>query len=257
VEQSVERTRHVSRALDALVEGVRKVSGSLQSIAAASAQQSSGLVQVSQAVGNLDELTQRNVAMVEDSTVAAADLVERAGALSGAVASIRLRQGSADEARGLVQRAMAEIQSVGLAAAKANFHSRERGYVDRDLYVFIVDRQGVYRLHGAKPAMEGKRVHEVPGIDGDRFVREAWQAGESGGGTGGWVEYDIVNPETGVVQPKASYVVPLNSAQLIGCGVYRHDLAVRAARALQMAVPGSALRPPVRESLHEERCRKS
>jgi methyl-accepting chemotaxis protein len=229
VEQSVERTRHVSRALDALVEGVRKVSGSLQSIAAASAQQSSGLVQVSQAVGNLDELTQRNVAMVEESTVAASDLVERASALSGAVASIRLRQGSADEARALVQRAMAQIKAVGLAAAKADLHSREAGYVDRDLYVFIVDREGTYRLHGAKPAMEGKRVHEVPGIDGDRFVREAWAAGEGSDGTGGWVEYDIVNPESGQVQPKASFVVPLSSTQLIGCGVYRHDLGVRAA----------------------------
>ncbi|MBL0148911.1 MAG: cache domain-containing protein [Ideonella sp.] len=225
VAHSVERTRHVSQALDSLVDGVRKVSGSLQSIAAASAQQSAGLAQVSQAVGNLDELTQRNVTMVEESTAAAADLVDRAAALSGAVASIRLRQGSADEARALVLRALAQIKARGLSAAAAGFHSREEGYVDRDLYIFVVDRQGVYRVHGAKPAMEGKRVHEVPGIDGDRFVREAWAAAESGEGTGGWVEYDIVNPESGQVQPKASYVVALDKQQFIGCGVYRHDLA--------------------------------
>ena len=231
VVQSVERTRHVGQALDALVDGVRKVSGSLQSIAAASAQQSAGLAQVSQAVGNLDELTRRNVVMVEESTTAASDLVDRAAALSGAVASIRLRQGSADEARSLVLKALAQIKASGLAAATRDFHTRESGYVDRDLYVFVVDRQGVYRVHGAKPAMEGKRVHEVPGIDGDRFVREAWAAAQSSDGKGGWVEYDIVNPESGQVLPKASYVVALDKQQFVGCGVYRHDVATPRAKA--------------------------
>jgi signal transduction histidine kinase len=67
--------------------------------------------------------------------------------------------------------------------------------------------------------MQGKRVHEVPGIDGDRFVRDAWAAAEHQ--DGGWVEYDIVNPETGQVQPKASYVIALDAQQLVGCGVYR------------------------------------
>ena len=106
--------------------------------------------------------------------------------------------------------------------------SREAGYIDRDLYVFVVDRQGVYRVHGSRPVMEGKRVHEVPGIDGDRFVREAWAAAEADQGEGGWVEYDIINPESGQVQPKASFVVPLDQRQLIGCGVYTHDVAALA-----------------------------
>jgi signal transduction histidine kinase len=73
--------------------------------------------------------------------------------------------------------------------------------------------------------MEGRPVHEVPGIDGDRFVREAWAAAENADGSSGWVEYDIVNPETGLVQGKASYVVGLDSQLLIGCGTYRYDLA--------------------------------
>ncbi|WP_088287378.1 methyl-accepting chemotaxis protein [Ideonella sp. A 288] len=224
VKVSVERTNHVAQALDALVDGVRKVSGSLQSIAAASAEQSAGLMQVSKAVGNLDELTHRNVTMVEESSVAAADLVERASALSGAVASIRLRQGSADEARALARRALEQIKAVGLHAAMHDLHSRESGYVDRDLYVFMVDRRGTYLLHGVRPEMEGRRIHDVPGIDGDRFIREAWAAGESHDRHGGWVEYDIVNPESGDVQPKSSFVVPLSDTQLIGCGVYRQDV---------------------------------
>ncbi len=227
VDSTVQSTRVVGTALSALVDGVRRVSQSLQSIAQASASQSTDLQEVTASVGNLDEITRRNAEMVEQSARAAGDLVERAGTLRESVAMIKLRQGSADEARSLVERALELVRSQGLAGAGPALHSREQGFVDRDLYVFVVDRAGRYLLHGAKPAMEGHRVHEVPGIDGDRFVREAWAAAQSNDGRGGWVEYDIVNPESGAVQPKASFVVPLDDQQIIGCGIYRVGGAAR------------------------------
>jgi methyl-accepting chemotaxis protein len=216
---SVERTRKVGAALGSLVDGVRKVSHSLQTIAQASARQSTDLSEVTASVDNLDQLTRRNAELVDLSTQAASDLVSRAGALRESVATIRLRQGSADEARALVHRALALVNERGLQAASATFHSRADGFVDRDLYVFVVDRRGTYVVHGAKPAMEGKRVHEVPGIDGDRFVSEAWEAANEP--AGGWVEYDIVNPESGDVQPKASFVVRVGDDRFLGCGIYR------------------------------------
>jgi methyl-accepting chemotaxis protein len=226
VDSSVQRTRHVGDALAELVDGVRRVSQSLQSIAQASVRQSNDLEEVTQSVGNLDEITRQNAQMVEQSTRAAGDLVGRAGALRESVATIRLRQGSADEARTLVGRALTIVRTQGLQAALPTLRSRSEGFVDRDLYVFVVDRNGTYHLHGANPAMEGRRVHDVPGIDGDRFVREAWAAANANGGQGGWVEYDIVNPGSGAVQPKASFVVALDERQFLGCGVYRlHDMA--------------------------------
>jgi hypothetical protein len=218
VDSSARQTRAVEQALDALVNGVRSVSTALRSIAKASAQQSDELGRVSASVGQIDEITQQNAAMVEQSADASKDLVGRAQTLSSAVATIRLRQGSADEAKALVDRAMALIKSRGLAAAAQAFHAKDGGYLDRDLYVFVVDRQGAYRVHGAKPAMEGKRVHDVPGIAGDKFLHDAWAAAP---GAGGWIEYDIINPGSGVVQPKASFVIQLDEQQLVGCGVYR------------------------------------
>jgi signal transduction histidine kinase len=189
------------------------------------------------AVGNLDEITRQNAVMVDESQQSAQSLVARAAALGEAVGSIRLRQGSADEAIGLVRRAVDLIARQGRQAADAVLHSTEHGFVDRDLYVFLIDRQGHYRLHGAKPAMEGKRVHELPGIDGDRFVREAWAAAESGGG---WVEYQIINGATGQVQPKASWVQQLDSGLIVGCGIYRQkDLAQ------EPSAPAAPARRPV------------
>lgn len=203
---------------------MRTVADRLRSIAAASEQQSSGLQQVSHSVGSLDEITRQNAAMVEHSASASLDLVARARRLTEAVGSIRLRQGSADEARAMVERAMVEramqrIREIGLPAAAAEFRRSDTGFVDRDLYVFVIDRAGCYRVHGAKPAMEGQRVHQVPGIDGDRFMRDAWAAADDGSG---WIDYQIVNPVNSQVQPKASFIVRLDADQVIGCGCYRH-----------------------------------
>jgi uncharacterized protein YoxC len=217
VAASVNRIEHVSSTLDAVVTGVQDVSQRLRGIASASAEQSRSLGEVSDNVSSLDEITRQNAQMVEESKHASQDLVERAAKLSGAVASIRLRQGSADEARDLVERALQCVQQHGLAEAGQRIRDRSQGFVDRDLYVFAVDRQGTYRLHAAKPAMEGHRIHEVPGIDGDRFVHDAWASTERGAG---WIEYDILNLDTGKVAPKSSYMVRLNDQLVFGCGVY-------------------------------------
>jgi methyl-accepting chemotaxis protein len=220
VSASVAGTQNVRKVLDAVAEGVRTASDRLQGIASASAAQSAELEQVAQSVGNLDGITQQNAAMVTQSASASHNLVARASALSAAVASIRLRQGSADEATALITRALPLLKTQGLAGAAETLRSREQGFVDRDLYIFVIDRQGQYRLHGAKPAMEGKRVHDVPGIDGDRFLRDAWAAADAGSG---WIEYDIVNPDNGSVQPKTSFIQAVDDKLFVGCGVYRTD----------------------------------
>jgi methyl-accepting chemotaxis protein len=214
---SVDRIEHVSTTLDAVVTGVQDVSQRLRGIASASAEQSRSLGKVSDNVSSLDEITRQNALMVEESKQASQDLVERAAKLSGAVASIRLRQGSADEARHLIERALQCVKQFGLVEACARMRDRSQGFVDRDLYVFAVDRNGTYRLHAAKPAMEGRSVHEVPGIDGDRFVHDAWHATAQGPA---WIEYTILNLDTGKVAPKSSYMVRLNEQWVFGCGVY-------------------------------------
>jgi methyl-accepting chemotaxis protein len=218
VEGSVTRIHHVGDVLDSLVGGVRTASEQLRELAAASARQSQDLEQVARSVGDLDAVTRDNAATVEKSTAASRELVARAQVLTGAVSSIRLRQGSADEATALVGRALELVRAQGLSGASATLHSAQAGFVDRDLYVFLIDREGRYRIHGAKPEMEGRRVHELPGIDGDRFLRDAWAAAEAGSG---WIDYEIVNPKTGAVQPKTSYIVGLDASLLMGCGVYR------------------------------------
>lgn len=217
VGQSVHHIESVGQTLQQIVTGVREVSGRLGQIAQSSTKQQQGLDEVSSSAQQLSELTNQNARMVEESSGASTELVARASALGDAVGAFRLRQGSADEARDLVHQALALVKSQGLAAATKAFTQPDGRFRDRDLYIFVVDRQGIYQVHGAKPAMQGHRVHEVPGIDGDKFVRDTWQATEGSH----WVEYNIVNPESDVVQPKASYVVAIDTNLVLGCGIYR------------------------------------
>jgi len=203
-------------SMRSVIDGVREVSEQLRGIASSSTAQSQDLSEMVGTVGSLDEITTANARMVEQAQISSQDLVTRADALSSAVSTVRLRQGSADEAIALVNRALALVAHGGLEAAHPTLHSAEQGFVDRDLYVFVIDRQGRYVLHGAKQAAEGQRVHDLPGIDGDSFLRDCFVSQ-----TGHWVEYSIIHPETGAVLPKQSWVHALSDELVMGCGVYQ------------------------------------
>ncbi len=237
VQASAGRIAHVNATLGAVVVGVQEVSVRLRGIAQATAEQNVALAEMGNNVTNLDTITRHNAGMVEASTQASHDLVVRADTLSLAVASIRLRQGGADEARALVQRALQLISAHGLQSALQHMRGAGAGFVDRDMYVFIADREGRYRLHAAKPAMEGKRVHDVPGINGDQFVRDVWGHTKTGPA---WVEYDILNLDTGTVQPKVSYVARIDERLVLGCGVYRAVAAAASAGVDDAAAKGAA-----------------
>jgi methyl-accepting chemotaxis protein len=218
LEYSDTKLATASQSLEGLASGVQDVSDRLRQISQASTQQSDILVSVAQRVGDLDQITRDNARLVDESTAAAQTLVERAQILRDAVATMRLRQGSADEARELLDRAWEHVAAVGQDQGFKDLHDSAMGFIDRDLYVFALDRDGVYIACGAKPEMIGTSVNTLPGIQGTPFVQNAWAAATAGGG---WVQYEIANPLTGEVTPKESYVRQLDDSLLLGCGVYR------------------------------------
>ena len=74
---------------------VTNVATMINEIAAASKEQSDGIVQVNQAVSQMDEMTQQNAALVEQSTAAAKSLEEMARELDGLVSKFEVREGAA------------------------------------------------------------------------------------------------------------------------------------------------------------------
>ena len=73
-----------------IVEAVRRVTDIMAEIAAASDEQSRGIQQVSQAVTEMDNVTQQNASLVEEASAAAAALEDQAGKLTQAVSAFRL-----------------------------------------------------------------------------------------------------------------------------------------------------------------------
>ncbi|NKI93169.1 methyl-accepting chemotaxis protein [Rhizobacter sp. SG703] len=74
-----------------IVGSVQRVSDIIGEITAASSEQSDGIGQVNQSVTQLDQMTQQNAALVEQSTAAAESLKDQAARLAQAVGSFRLQ----------------------------------------------------------------------------------------------------------------------------------------------------------------------
>ncbi|MCF6282336.1 MAG: methyl-accepting chemotaxis protein [Candidatus Polarisedimenticolaceae bacterium] len=68
--------------LNEIVIGVKKVGDIVSEIAAASLEQSSGIDQVNQAVTSMDELTQQNAALAEETSAASASMTEKASEMN-------------------------------------------------------------------------------------------------------------------------------------------------------------------------------
>ncbi len=86
-------TQLVSQAGDTMneiVQSVRRVADVIGEITAAAGEQSSGIAQVNTSIANLDQMTQQNAALVEQSAAAAQSLREQADQLARAVAVFKL-----------------------------------------------------------------------------------------------------------------------------------------------------------------------
>lgn len=93
VSKTADGTKQVETAGDTMqeiVNAVKRVSDIIGEIAAASAEQSTGINQVNSAVNNMDETTQQNAALVEEAAAAAESLVEQANQLAETISVFKL-----------------------------------------------------------------------------------------------------------------------------------------------------------------------
>src|SRR3712207_4704988 len=74
-------------------------------------------------------------------------------------------QGTPDEAKALVEKAITTIKSDGKDKAFAAFNSPTGGFVDRDLYVFVYDLEGTVISHGGNNALIGKSLVNLKDAD--------------------------------------------------------------------------------------------
>ena len=94
VESGSQQVEQAGQSMQEIVQSVRRVSDLIGEITAASLEQRDGIGQVNSAIGNLDQMTQQNAALVEESTAAATAMREQAQRLEQVVAVFNVGQDS-------------------------------------------------------------------------------------------------------------------------------------------------------------------
>ncbi len=89
VAAGVKLVRSAGEVLGEIVEATQKVAGTVTEVAAASGEQSNGIDEMSQTVARMDEMTQQNAALAEESAASAVLLGRKIAELDALVAAFR------------------------------------------------------------------------------------------------------------------------------------------------------------------------
>ncbi|UJW77768.1 methyl-accepting chemotaxis protein [Rhizobium sp. SL42] len=90
VESGVKLVRDTGQALNVIGGFIGQINGHMNSIAVSAKEQSTGLAEINTAVNSMDQSTQQNAAMVEESTAAASSLAQEAAKLRDLIARFKL-----------------------------------------------------------------------------------------------------------------------------------------------------------------------
>ncbi|MBL8301181.1 MAG: HAMP domain-containing protein, partial [Ideonella sp.] len=112
------------RTMQEIVGSVQRVSDIIGEITAAAAEQSDGIGQVNTAVTQLDQMTQQNAALVEQSAAAAESLKDQANRLVGVIGGFRLDSGDSAASHAPAPAAPAQPRPAPVVAPKAEAKAR-------------------------------------------------------------------------------------------------------------------------------------
>jgi signal transduction histidine kinase len=126
--------------------------------------------------------------------------------------------GTADEAKAMVDKAVQLLSSEGKDKAFAQFDDSSGPFVDRDLYVFVLNFEGTTVAHGVNKGLIGKSLINMKDADGKFFIKDMISlANEKGEG---WVDYQWANPVTKKVEGKSSFIKKVGDV-IVGVGIYK------------------------------------
>ena len=128
---------------------------------------------------------------------------------------------SPDEAKALVDKAVAHIKQVGAEQAFKEFNDPAGTWVKGELYLLAYDYQGNNLVLGSNPKMNGKNLWDIKSPDGKFVVREFVEVAKTKGS--GWVDYQGSNPESKKIENKTTYIIKVPGMDaMIGCGIYKN-----------------------------------
>ncbi|NEX62213.1 cache domain-containing protein [Noviherbaspirillum galbum] len=130
--------------------------------------------------------------------------------------SIAAERGSLDEAKALVQKAKAYLKANGPEKSYAAFSDPKGSFVDRDLYIYVYDKELKNLAHGGNQKLIGKNLSDMRDADGNYFNQGLLKAAMSGGGT---YTFKFLNPSTQQIEKKTGYAEMVGDV-MVGSGAY-------------------------------------
>jgi len=129
-----------------------------------------------------------------------------------------LPRATLEQARTLLDKAVAEMKKAGAGTAFKAFNDPKGGFVRDDLYVFAIGLEdGKYRASGAAPQLSGQNVRDLHDVAGKPIVQDMIAVARKSGS--GQVDYVWRNPATNAVESKHSVIQRVDDV-LLGVGYY-------------------------------------
>jgi len=121
-----------------------------------------------------------------------------------------------EEAKAMVKKAREYIRKNGREKAFAEIDKRDGMFVDRDIYIYVYDKDLKNLAHGGNPRLIGKNLAELRDPDGKYVNKGLLEAAQKGGGT---YTFKFLNPASNKIETKTGYA-EMEGDIMVGSGVY-------------------------------------
>jgi cytochrome c len=132
--------------------------------------------------------------------------------------SLAADSSGAEEAKDLLNKAVAYLEKEGPAKAFCAFNDRHGAFHKGPLYVFAINMDGVYFAHSAAPSLVGVSLRDTRDAAGQpvgKLVMDAIATKDEGS-----VDYMWLNYATNKVEKKRSFVKRVGELFVVGVGYY-------------------------------------
>jgi signal transduction histidine kinase len=119
------------------------------------------------------------------------------------VTAFAAERGSPEEAKAMLAKAVAYYKANGKEKSIAQFNDKAGSFVDRDLYISVIDLQGNTLAHAFNPRLLGKNNLAIEDADGKLFYKDRLEIVKAKGR--GQQEYKVINPVTKAIEHKVAY----------------------------------------------------
>ncbi|HYD61546.1 MAG TPA: cache domain-containing protein [Noviherbaspirillum sp.] len=124
-----------------------------------------------------------------------------------------------DDAVAFVKKAVEYVKINGKEKSLAEFNNPSGRFIDRELYIVVLDLDGMALANGVNPKMVGKNLIAIRDRNGNSFASDAIELAKSKGR--GWLPpYEFFNPAAQKMETKWSYVERVDNMVVLS-GVYR------------------------------------